>query len=79
MQCDGDATIKAQCDIWLVETGSIIIVQQNFPRVYGGNALLDKTIYQWLRQKQEVDLTPLDIFFSENMLKILFTLRKFKM
>lgn len=44
---------KAQCVIWLVQTESVITVQRNFRRQYGGEPPTPKTIRHWLNSFKE--------------------------
>lgn len=44
---------KAQCVIWLVQTESVITVQRNFRRQYGGEPPSPKTIRHWLNSFKE--------------------------
>lgn len=60
---------KTQCDIWLTENESITTVQHNFPRMYDGNAPLDKTQNHSSVATSETigGSNSIKLFFSEDM------------
>lgn len=44
---------KAQCVIWFIQSSSVITVQRNYRREYGGVAPTNKTILNWYNQFRE--------------------------